>query len=1171
MIIENFEALKKWLTKTLTPVCEADPAALAKYVVALVKKDKPLPELREFCMDQLDVFLQSKTKDFVELLFEALESKNYIAEFAQTVVPPVVPLNEIVVPIQVSVIPVIEPVGKTSDIVPDKEDVKPEEVKDQPIKDDAEPRQAQSYSPKLRSKELDDRRKRFDDRSRIDDRRLPRRRSGRSSRSPSPRNYAGRARSPGRRSPLRPIHRGYSPRRRPLRRSWSRSRSRSPRIGSPIRSPRSQRRSRSPMPRNRTRSGSPRLRRSSKPRSTSPRPRSRSPRPRSKSPRSRSPGPRLASPILRSRSPRPRSRTRSRSPRNRSGSPRPRSRTPRSRSRSPRYSQSPRPHSLTPRSRSRSRSWSPRRVHSPDSRGPTPTQDNGPELGVQGESAISVVTHTNRGYDSRNNSAGPRLRRCQDYDEKGFCMRGDLCPYDHGTDPVVVEDVSIPPPVPFHMQGPPPPPGVMMRPGMGPSIPPPHLGPPPHGPGFMPPRHHFHGPPPLPHMLAIRSLPPPPPPPPPPSFDLSRPEMQEGYNPESPGMNMVSPPYWPGGPGGPSRPPGLPPLPEGFQPHLGPPPSLHQTPRRELVRVNQEPELKGNDSKDASKDESPRTVVPPKRPFSAVSQEEPLPPGVSQMPDQKNVQTQDQRNFQLRNNFKGQQNPYGPPPAKRPFDFNRIGGYRRPGMNNHNCTLEVKNIPRELNNISKINEHFSKFGTLTNVQVCYEGRQDSALVTFSTNQEAHSAYKSSEPVFNNRFVKVFWHNKEKPAENDANAETSGPNSSSGDTGPPSMRGRLGPLPPAHKMQLNNKLPKPMSEDSLAHTPTVSQDRSIVYASSVGNITKTVYNPEALKTKATLSSPTAVKASDIVSKMEAMKKQETLKQEAALKKLEIQKQKQQLLEKQIEQQKLLIQKLEKNKNMSAEDKTTLKGTLKTLTDSIDKLKAELLGRKVLMSPLAVIKTAEQTRKEMLDTELELMNKQKSGEDVTELKKKLAELQKEAIALGLIGQGRGHGRGRGRGSTTWVAAKVGGGRGMRPGRGRAMSKREAINMRTLDRRPKQLNVKGFKMDDKDEFSAHFMTISEVENIEFDEANQSAVVTFKTRKDAEKAILRGIKFKTSVLQMRWHVPTLNLSRVSSLSDVTDDLDAEVSLDDIDEDVLLGAEEEEEEEEDEERSWRR
>ena len=29
------------------------------------------------------------------------------------------------------------------------------------------------------------------------------------------------------------------------------------------------------------------------------------------------------------------------------------------------------------------------------------------------------------------------------FSEKGYCMRGDLCPYDHGTDPVVLEDVAL--------------------------------------------------------------------------------------------------------------------------------------------------------------------------------------------------------------------------------------------------------------------------------------------------------------------------------------------------------------------------------------------------------------------------------------------------------------------------------------------------------------------------------------------------------------------------------------------------------------------------------------------------------------------------------------------------------------------------------------------------------
>jgi RNA-binding protein 26 len=39
--------------------CDADPAALAKYVFALVKKDKPVGELRTSMVEQLDVFLQS--------------------------------------------------------------------------------------------------------------------------------------------------------------------------------------------------------------------------------------------------------------------------------------------------------------------------------------------------------------------------------------------------------------------------------------------------------------------------------------------------------------------------------------------------------------------------------------------------------------------------------------------------------------------------------------------------------------------------------------------------------------------------------------------------------------------------------------------------------------------------------------------------------------------------------------------------------------------------------------------------------------------------------------------------------------------------------------------------------------------------------------------------------
>lgn len=44
--------------------CDADPSALAKYVVALVKKDKSEKDLKALCIDQLDVFLQKGKKSF---------------------------------------------------------------------------------------------------------------------------------------------------------------------------------------------------------------------------------------------------------------------------------------------------------------------------------------------------------------------------------------------------------------------------------------------------------------------------------------------------------------------------------------------------------------------------------------------------------------------------------------------------------------------------------------------------------------------------------------------------------------------------------------------------------------------------------------------------------------------------------------------------------------------------------------------------------------------------------------------------------------------------------------------------------------------------------------------------------------------------------------------------
>jgi RNA-binding protein 26 len=67
----------------------------------------------------------------------------------------------------------------------------------------------------------------------------------------------------------------------------------------------------------------------------------------------------------------------------------------------------------------------------------------------------------------------------------------------------------------------------------------------------------------------------------------------------------------------------------------------------------------------------------------------------------------------------------------------------------------VEKIPEEHLTLEAVNNWFKRFGTVTNVAV--DTKSAKALVSFSSNEEAHAAWKSQEAVFNNRFVKIFWH------------------------------------------------------------------------------------------------------------------------------------------------------------------------------------------------------------------------------------------------------------------------------------------------------------------------------------------------------------------------------------------------------------------------------
>lgn len=70
-------------------------------------------------------------------------------------------------------------------------------------------------------------------------------------------------------------------------------------------------------------------------------------------------------------------------------------------------------------------------------------------------------------------------------------------------------------------------------------------------------------------------------------------------------------------------------------------------------------------------------------------------------------------------------------------------------------TLVVEKIPEDKLSLDAVNGWFKRFGTVTNVAV--DATSAKALVSFSSHEEAHAAWKTEDAVFGNRFVKVFWH------------------------------------------------------------------------------------------------------------------------------------------------------------------------------------------------------------------------------------------------------------------------------------------------------------------------------------------------------------------------------------------------------------------------------
>ncbi|XP_066593102.1 RNA-binding protein 26 isoform X2 [Prorops nasuta] len=960
MIIENPDQFKAWLTAVLEPLCDADPAALAKYVYALVKKDKTLEELRGGMVEQLDVFLQNETKNFVELLFKTLETQEYVlpppkAEPDGGGTPPGVNPPPPIVAVEKVIETTIPVVNLPVNPVP--------------------PLQINGSAPGAIGK----REARKSDSEKHDKQKDKRSRS------------RGRMRS----------------RTRSRSRSWERDRRRS--------------RSREHLRRDRERDRS-RLWRNESP------------------------------PINSRRHERRRTRSRSTSPI------RPRLRdNPDNRDHRARFrNRSPTPN----RSRSRSRSMDRKKIDRSDRMdigrterldaspgGGTPTQDSNHgdvdmRLSTTSQSIQSVVAVAS---SIANNQTGPfqPKRRCRDFDEKGFCMRGDLCPYDHGADPVVLEDVALSRVLNFG-------PHSTQTPGTVPvtAVPEPPTGPN----GNAPPPH-----------LPLASLPPP---------HLrnqhhSNMDAFAEYNPDAPSME--------------------PRMPWGRHPPSGP--GIYGRGQRELISV---PVIPHTNSSDLTHTQS------------------------------------------------------NPLKRKQAFDFNRLGPKQRVVHNPANCSLELKKVPQGQNNITQLNNHFSKFGKIVNIQVNFGGDPEAALVTFQLPSEAKAAYRSTEAVLNNRFIKVFWHN------NINNNAAAGAIENVPPGVRPSVKERLGAaVSVATKPEESEYVPTRRStEDQVAPNVAPASPKAAAGPTKEDKVLAIKKNQEMLAAKETLK-----------------KKQEEKRKEALKLTADLRKRKQELLDKHLIEIRRLIERAEKY----PEHKDAIMETIKNIQQSIDNLRKDLSSNGQAPGSKNQAKSREQAQKEILDAELDLITAQQEGQDSGELQKRLNELRAQAAALGLSANPaitrsprasrtvRGSHvlsyRGRGRGSFAHVS---------------------------VDHRPTSLLISGYETEEKTEVLAHFQQFGEIVNQMEDDATPSIVINYKSRKEAEVALVKGRTFQDRLLSITWvsghHLhrggssSNANVSaQLASRSEQPSNNDDEIDLEGTAEALLLEENEEEEDEDGESRSWRR
>lgn len=395
-----------------------------------------------------------------------------------------------------------------------------------------------------------------------------------------------------------------------------------------------------------------------------------------------------------------------------------------------------------------------------------------------------------------------------------------------------------------------------------------------------------------------------------------------------------------------------------------------------------------------------------------------------------------------------------------------------------NTTLIVRKIPKELNVEEKMREHFERFGRLVHVEVNYGGASDSALVRFSAPKEAHAAYKCPQPVFNNRFIRLYWFN--------------GPNVNVGQTSkrPIGMMEPVGAVlspksdEPSLKRHVRERLEfmgaAPMVQAALKHDILISKENKIqdeAQLMDAGGAEKTGVTPGEKMQQAA------------VERKENQAMQSENLKKALLLKMELREKTQKLIEEQLKQQKILFQKFEETK--SPEERSSILTMIKKINElinnekeTLEKQNAEILSKKNLLKrnsgTFAAGKVMNSKR---------LVNKPGAEGETPVASAPAKPLPPAAYTL--------------------VNNK----------KQSMFFLQQSVAAASLDHRPRKLLISNVESaDEKISIVKHLRNFGAIESMEDVDGSSDIVIKFLTRKDAEMALVKGSVYKNKPLSISW-----------------------------------------------------